>query len=180
MTIAEMDQSRLWILAAPLDYRLLQRSMSATVEETMEVVAATKTDPGIADNVLRTSAESLHARTMEFQKRWQTLIDILEKTGVPDLLLGDILHDARGFIGSGRELLVMLGNSTTAYANDLRDAGAILDQIEPQLADLQRVQAAPDPEFDDARLAEGMAQMERGEGEDSGEILQRLLQTGKL
>jgi hypothetical protein len=178
MSVITHRPSFLSLRSAPLDYRIRARQVEAAAGEVAKVVATTAASPNHNED-LAPGVEALTTQVLDFDGRWTALVQTLEQSGLPGLVLDPLLDDARGFVESSRWFADLLRQHTDAYTEPLARVSATLDRIAPQIQAL-RSASGEAPQTDAARLERGLQEMERGEGVDSGDLLQKYQSTGEL
>jgi hypothetical protein len=166
------------IRSAPLDYRIRARQVEAAAGEVAKVVATTAASTNHNED-LAPGVEALTTQVSDFDARWTALLQTLEQSGLPGLVVDPLLEDAREFVESSRWFAALLRQHTDAYTEPLAKVTAILDRIAPQIQAL-RSATGQTPPGDADRLERGLREMERGEGVDSGKLLQKYQGAGEL
>jgi hypothetical protein len=166
------------ITSAPLDFRLQDRWLAATVEEVKDILAARDGTSANLDETIDPAVTALVETTTHFALSWSRLLETLDSTGVSGHVLAPLVRTARSVLDKGSELLSLLRENTSGVQEQLEQSGDTLGRIGRELAAVEKALAPAEP--DDESIARGLAEAERGEGEDVGTVLARFQSNGEM
>lgn len=158
--------------ASSLDFRLRGEWLSATLKTAQDAVAR-----GAAD-ALDPCVDGFLENTASFARLYDSFLDRLRSTGLPTDRVADTVAALRFPLDTGRRLLEELTKHASHRRADLENAHRSLDRIERGLVAFAPVLEPMKPDLD--LIRRGLEEAARGEGEDSGDLLRRYLQSGRL
>jgi hypothetical protein len=167
-------------LLTPLDLRLPARFAAVTLEEAQEVVDAARTAGQPLDVPLRPVATTLVGVATSLEEFWRRTVENLESAGAWTPALQVTARSTRETLDRMHDLAVLLRENTQSYQASVHQAAEILARIDAALKPIEELLARPEPPPNLEAIDRGLAEMERGEGEDAEAVLQRFLQTGRL
>jgi len=164
----------------PVGFRLRSDWLGVTVRGVQEALTQGQETPLQADleGRLESYADAFIENAASLEHLWEKLQEQLRFTGMPAAYVRETVVSAKAMDEAARPALDELEKHLPTRRTDLTGVRQTLDRIRCGVAVLEPV--LDPPEIDLVAIRTGLEEMARGQGIDSGELLEQYLRTGEL